>query len=164
MSVLNSVPFLLIFCMYLMVPSELDRPVYLFLFTVMMIIAGAGQGGISVLQSVMTADSVEYYQTSTGYRPDGVFFSGQTFLTKISTGISSIISGVVYAVVGFSGDGVKMVNAALYNGASFKSDPIFAKYRFAIFFLICIPSAVSMLLSMIPMRKYSITDENNNAN
>lgn len=164
MSVLNSVPFLLIFCMYLMVPSELDRPVYLLLFTVMMIIAGAGQGGISVLQSVMTADSVEYYQTSTGYRPDGVFFSGQTFLTKISTGISSIISGVVYAVVGFSGDGVKMVNDALYNGASFKSDPIFAKYRFAIFFLICIPPAVSMLLSMIPMRKYSITDENNNKN
>ena len=57
-----------------------------------------------------------------------------------------------------------MVNDALYNGASFKSDPIFAKYRFAIFFLICIPPAVSMLLSMIPMRKYSITDENNNAN
>lgn len=162
MSVLNAVPFLLIFCMYLMVPSELDRPVYLLFFTVFMMLAGAGQGGVSVLQSVMTADSVEYYQLRTGYRPDGVFFSGQTFLTKISTGISSIISGVVYAVVGFSGDGVKMVNDALYNGASFKSDPIFAKYRFAIFFLICIPPAVSMLLSMIPMKKYSITDKDNN--
>lgn len=162
MSVLNAVPFLLIFCMYLMVPSELDRPVYLLFFTVFMMLAGAGQGGVSVLQSVMTADSVEYYQSRTGYRPDGVFFSGQTFLTKISTGISSIISGVVYAVVGFSGDGVKLVNDALYNGASFKSDPIFAKYRFAIFFLICIPPAVSMLLSMIPMKKYSITDKDNN--
>lgn len=162
MSVLNAVPFLLIFCMYLMVPSELDRPVYLLFFTIFMMLAGAGQGGVSVLQSVMTADSVEYYQLRTGYRPDGVFFSGQTFLTKISTGISSIISGVVYAVVGFSGDGVKMVNDALYNGASFKSDPIFAKYRFAIFFLICIPPAVSMLLSMIPMKKYSITDKDNN--
>lgn len=112
----------------------------------------------------MTADSVEYYQSCTGYRPDGVFFSGQTFLTKVSTGISSIISGVVYAAVGFSGDGVKLVNDALYNGASFKSDPMFAKYRFAIFFLICIPPAVSMLLSMIPMKKYSIADEDSNKN
>lgn len=90
------------------------------------------------------------------------FFPDKPFLAKISTGISSIISGVVYAVVGFSGDGVKLVNDALYNGASFKSDPIFAKYRFAIFFLICIPPAVSMLLSMIPMKKYSITDKDNN--
>lgn len=164
MSVLNAVPFLLIFCMYLMAPGELNRPVYLLFFTVFMIIAGAGQGGISVLQSVMTADCVEYHQVRTGYRPDGVFFSGQTFLTKVSTGISSIISGVVYAVVGFSGDGVKMVNDALYSGASFKSDPMFAKYRFAIFFLICIPPAVSMILSIIPMRKYSIKDEDNNKN
>lgn len=164
MSVLNAVPFLLIFCMYLMAPGELSRPVYLLFFTVFMIIAGAGQGGISVLQSVMTADCVEYHQVRTGYRPDGVFFSGQTFLTKVSTGISSIISGVVYAVVGFSGDGVKLVNDALYSGASFKSDPLFAKYRFAIFFLICIPPAVSMLLSMIPMKKYSIADEDSNKN
>lgn len=156
MSIVNAVPFLLIFCMYLMVPGELDRPAYLLFFTIFMVIAGAGQGGISVLQSVMTADAVEYHEVCTGYRPDGIFFSGQTFLTKVSTGISSLISGVVYAIVGFSGDGVKLVNDALYGGASFKSDPMFAKYRFAIFFLICIPPAVSMLLSLIPMRKYSI--------
>ena len=48
-------------------------------------------GALNVLQSVMIADAVDYEEYHKGYRPDGVFFSGQSFITKLSAGISSII-------------------------------------------------------------------------
>lgn len=157
-SIVFAVPFLSIFILYILYPSELNMPLQLSAFFILMSIAGFGQGVLSVLHSIMTADAVDYHEYHTGHRPDGVFFSGQTLLLKISTGISSAISGIVYAIAGFSGDGVKTVNKLLYDGASFKSDPIFAKYRFVIFFLFSIPAALGILLSILPMRKYPLSD------
>lgn len=158
-SLFYAASFALIFAVYLCAPGELDKPVYLALLFVLMFAAGFGQGLFSVLQSVMTVDCVDYHEYRTGHRPDEVFFSGQTLLGKLSTAVSSIISGIVYAIVGFSGDAVKAVNEALFSGASFKADPMFAKYRFAIFFLYSIPPAIGIILSILPMRKYRLTDQ-----
>lgn len=158
-SLFNAISFFLIFVVYICAPSELDKPLYLSLLFALLLAAGLWQGILSVLLSVMIADCVDYHEYHTGHRPDGVFFSGQTLMIKLSTGLSSIISGIVYAVVGFSGDGVKAINDALYLGASFKADPMFAKYRFAIFFLFSIPPAIGCFLSIQPMKKYQLTDK-----
>ncbi|NLA76819.1 MAG: hypothetical protein GX851_03140 [Clostridiales bacterium] len=154
----SGIPFVLIFVSYLIAPSSLASPFWLVVCFVLFAAAGAGMGSITVLQSVMTADTVDYEEYHTGHRPDGVFFSGQSFVTKLSSGIASIITGIAYSVVGFSGDAVKAVNDALYAGASFKSDPAFDKYRLAMFFLCSIPPAIGMFISVIPMRKYSLTN------
>ena len=96
-------------------------------------------GIVNVYQSVMIADTIDYEEYEHGIRPDGVFFAGQSFCTKLNSGIAALIQGIVYSVVGFSGEGVEKVNALLEAGASFKADPAFEPYRMAMLFLCSIP-------------------------
>lgn len=42
---------------------------------------------------------------------------------------------------------------------TFATAPEFEKYRFGMFFLISVPAAISCVLSIIPMRKYEISNE-----
>ncbi|MBO4342039.1 MAG: hypothetical protein J5870_02945, partial [Clostridia bacterium] len=83
---------------------------------------------------------------------------GQSFITKLSAGIASLISGAVYAIVGFSDKNVALLNNALVNGADFKTYNG-GKYAAAMFFLISIPPAVGMILAAIPTLKYALPDK-----
>ena len=114
-------------------------------------------GSLNVLQSVMIADCVDYEEYNNGIRPDGVFFSGQSFITKLSAGIASLISGAVYAFVGFSDKNVALLNNALVDGHIFRSE--FGSYAAAMFFLISIPPAIGMALAAIPTFKYALSDK-----
>lgn len=155
-TIISAVTFTLIYLIYKAAPEDLDKPVWVAVLFVVFAVAGAGMGALNVLQSVMIADAVDYEEYHKGFRPDGVFFSGQSFITKLSAGISSIIQGVGYAVVGFSGENVNICNEALRNGASFKAD--FSQYADMMFFLCSIPPAVGLFLSVIPIKNYGMTD------
>lgn len=157
---LSGIPFALIFVVYLIAPQDLDKWSWLCVLFVLFALAGAGTGVVNVLQSVMIADCVDYEEYTTGIRPDGVFFSGQSFATKFGSGLSSIIQGVVYTIIGFSGAGVEQVNAALLaegSTVSFKSE--YPTIALAMFFLVSIPPAVGCLLSIIPTWKYPLTNK-----
>ncbi|MDE6767412.1 MAG: MFS transporter, partial [Eubacterium sp.] len=155
-TIMGAIPFALIFPIYKMAPQDLDKPIWLVVLFIVFGLAGAGMGALTVLQSVMIADAVDYEEYHKGFRPDGVFFSGQSFITKLSAGISSIIQGIGFSIVGFSGDNVNACNEALRAGASFKAD--FEPYAAMMFFLCSIPSAVGLFLSVIPMKNYGMTD------
>ena len=107
--------------------------------------------------AVMIADTIDYEEYLHGVRPDGVFFSGQSFITKLSTGIASIITGVVYSIVGFSDTAIEQLNVALANGASFKAD--YPEYAAAMFFLCSIPPAIGLFLSVIPLKNYALSNK-----
>ena len=124
----------------------------------MFFMAGASMGSLNVLQSVMIADCVDYEEYNNGIRPEGVFFSGQSFITKLSAGIASLISGAVYMVVGFSDKNVALLNNALVNGADFKTYGD-GKFAAAMFFLISVPPAIGMVLAAIPTWKYALPDK-----
>ena len=156
-TIMGAVPFALIYPVYLLAPRDLDQPLWVAILFVVFALAGGGMGALNVLQSVMIADAVDYEEYHKGYRPDGVFFSGQSFITKLSAGISSIIQGVGYSIVGFSGDNVSACNEALRAGASFKDQ--FPQYAGMMFFLCSIPPAIGLFLSIIPLRHYGMTDE-----
>ncbi len=158
-SIGSGIPFGLLFVCYLIAPSELHKPLWVAILFVLFTLAGAGQGAVNVLQSVMIADAIDYEEYYHGIRPDGVFFSGQSFATKLSSGIASLLQGLVYAIVGFSGDAVRLVNEQLAAGASFKADPQFAPYRAAMFFCCSIPTMIGMFLSVIPTWKYALSDK-----
>ena len=124
--------------------------------------AGAAMGGINVLQSVMIADCVDYEEYHNGVRTDGVFFSGQSFITKLSGGIASILSAVVYHFVGYSDANILKLNEALKSGADFLSydgGSGAGKYAATMFFLISIPPAIGMVLSALPTIKYAMSDK-----
>ena len=162
-SVIGAIPFILLFVVYLIDGTGLYKWHWIAIMAVLFAVAGAGVGASTVIQSIMIADCVDYDEYHTGYRPDGVFFSGQSFITKLGAGVSSFIQGIVFAAVGFSGDAVAACNEAL--AASPKEDflfataPEFEPYRFGMFFLITIPAAITCFISVIPMLKYEITNE-----
>ena len=154
---IGAIPFAFIFIFFKLSGGNVLTWGGMVVMSVLFFMAGASMGSLNVLQSVMIADCVDYEEYTNGIRPDGVFFSGQSFITKLSAGIASLISGAVYAIVKFSDKNVALLNNALVNGADFKTYND-GKFAAAMFFLISIPPAVGMLLAAIPTWKYALTD------
>lgn len=156
---ISGVPFALIFVVYLMAPQSLDQWGWMFVLFILFALAGAGTGVVNVLQSVMIADCIDYEEYTTGMRPDGVFFSGQSFATKLGGGVSAILQSVVFTAVGFSDAVIEDVNNTLRANLdmTFKAD--YAEYAAAMFFLVSIPPAIGCLLSIIPTWKYPLTNK-----
>ena len=157
-SVAGAVPYALIFVAYIVSGGNMLGWGWVVVTAVCIGLASASMGGINVMQSIMIADCVDYEEYHKGYRPDGVFFSGQSFLTKLSGGIAALIQGVVYAVVKFSGENLDNINYKLAQGEHFY-EVDGGKYAAAMFFLISIPVAAGMVLSALPMKSYAMTDD-----
>lgn len=160
-SIAGAVPYALIFVFYKVSGGDLTTTFWSIIIGICMLFGSAAFGGINVLQSVMIADCVDYEEYYNGVRTDGVFFSGQSFITKLAAGISTIVSSAVYAIVGYSGANVDKLNKAIENGANFLTydgGSGAGKYAEAMFFLISIPPAIGMILSAIPTLKYAMTD------
>ena len=156
-SLIGAIPFILIFVFFKLTGGNILSWGGMIVMSVLFFMGGASMGSLNVLQSVMIADCVDYEEYTNGIRPDGVFFSGQSFITKLSAGIASLISGAVYMVVGFSDKNVALLNNALVNGADFKTYGD-GKFAAAMFFLISVPPAIGMVLAAIPTWKYALPD------
>ena len=151
---LSAIPFALLFAVYLAAPTDLSKMQFVIIDGILFFGAGAGFGAVNVCQSVMISDCIDYEEYRNGYRPDGVFFSGQSFITKFSAGVASIISAYVFDLVGYTDINIEMMNEAIKSGASFASD--YLPYSKAMWFLISIPPAIGMALAVIPTLKYEI--------
>ena len=162
-SIAGAVPFVLLYVFYKASGGDLTSTAWSVAVGICMLLASAAFGGINVLQSVMIADCVDYEEYTNGVRTDGVFFSGQSFITKLSAGIATIISSAVYSAVGYSANNVaKMNEAIMEHGESFLTydgGSGAGKYAAAMFFLVSIPPAIGMVLSALPTLKYALTDK-----
>ena len=158
LSALAGIPTGLIFLLYKLHPVELDKVKYVAILGVLILIAGVGFGLVMVCQSMMISDCIDYEEYHNGFRPDGIFFSGQSFITKLSAGISSIISAFVYNAVGYTGKAIDDMNVALASGAKhFASD--YQSFASAMWFLLTVPAAIGMIIAVIPTFKYEITSK-----
>jgi sugar (glycoside-pentoside-hexuronide) transporter len=153
------VPFLLIYGAYLVAPNNLTHPLALTFCFIVFLFSGGSMGLTTVLQSLMIADAVDYEEYTNGIRPDGVFFSGQTFIAKLTTGIATIISGVAYSVVRFSDSRVAELNAFISAGGIPRLESHFSSFMGVLFFLVSIPPAIGCILSVIPTWKYALDDD-----
>ena len=161
-SIGGAVPFALIYVFFKLAHGDLTVGAWPYLTGLCFFLGSGAMGGINVLQSVMIADCVDHEEYYNGVRTDGVFFSGQSFITKLSAGIATIISSGVFAYVGYSGENIEKLNNALHDGASFityDGGTGAGKYAAAMFFLISIPPAIGMLISAIPTLKYALSDD-----
>lgn len=157
-SVVGAVPFGLVLVLYAVFKEKLITSMAAsVVMGIVFFAASWAMGGLNVLQSVMIADCVDYEEYHHGVRPDGVFFAGQSFITKLSAGIATIIQGIVFSAVHWSDDIIKAANDALAAGtATFAVD--YEKFAFAMFFLVSIPPMIGLVLSAIPTLKYEITN------
>lgn len=153
------IPYLVLFILYVSAPTKMVEPVYLAVTFLFLLISGVGVGITNVFQSLMIADAVDYQEYVSGVRTDGVFFSGQSFITKLASGIATLISGVGYTIVGFSDAKVQEVNEFISAGGIPRLEPKYASYLMILFFLITIPPAIGSLLSVIPTWKYALPDK-----
>ena len=157
---LGAVPYAMIFVVYKIAGGNLmQNMVYVVLMAVMMFAASWAMGSINILQSIMIADCVDYEEYKNGVRTDGVFFSGQSFITKLAMGVSSLISGFIYSAVHYTAEYIETLNLDLAAGKYHFYEANDGKYAMAMFLLISIPPAIGMLLSAIPTLKYSLTDK-----
>lgn len=154
----SAIPMALMFVVYLVAPDGGFKAVgWGALVGLLMLFGGAGQGIVNVCQSVMISDCIDYEEYHTGYRPDGVFFSGQSFITKFSSGVASLISAYVFAYVGYTDVNIAAMNDKLAAGADFATD--YPQYAWAMWLLVTIPAAIGLAVAVIPTLKYEITPE-----
>ncbi|MCL2301430.1 MAG: MFS transporter [Firmicutes bacterium] len=149
-------PSLLAFLLYKISPTNLIHPVNIGLLAVCFTFVGIGIGVPVVLMSIMIADCVDYQEYTTGERPDGVFFAGQSFVAKLQTAVASFIMGIGYNHVGFSDAAIEKVKDYIAAGGVARTNPEFQPYMMIMFFLITIPAAAGYLLTVLPMRKYEL--------
>jgi len=152
---LTAIPTALIFVTYLIAPQNLMDLKWVIIDGILFVLSGAGFGIVNVAQSIMISDCIDYEEFHNGYRPDGIFFSGQSFITKFSAGIASIISAYVYNYVGYTDVNVDKMNKALESGASFARD--YASYSKAMWFILTVPAAIAYAVAIIPTIKYEIS-------
>ena len=157
-SIGGAIPFFLLIVAYFLADGNLTTIGWVIVAGVLLFFASFAMGGINVMQSVMIADCVDYEEYHTGIRPDGIFFSGQSFITKLAGGIAALIQSAAYAAVGFSDKNIAVMNEALANGESFVTYND-GKYAMIMFFLISVPIAIGMILSAIPTLKYALSDK-----
>ncbi|NLT17863.1 MAG: hypothetical protein GXY10_00475, partial [Clostridiales bacterium] len=161
----SALPFAAIFIIYLLTPRGLlatSIPLIV-LFSILFMINGFFSGLVTVLQSSMIADCIDYEEHKTGNRPDGIFFAGQTFLAKLTTGIATILAAIAYAAVGFSDAAVEDLNAYIANlGPNDllpRDMPIYDNFMMILFLIVSLPPAIGCLLSVIPTWKYALDDD-----
>ncbi len=154
---LSAIPFALMYLIYAIAPTQLAEFGYAIPLAICMTLAGGGFGAAQTCQSVMISDCIDYEEYHNGFRPDGVFFSGQSFITKFSSGIASVVAAYAYAAVGYTDVNVAAMNEALQNGANFATD--YPEYSQMMWLLVSIPPAIGMAISIIPTIKYELTSK-----
>lgn len=158
-NIISILPYLLIFVAFLIAPGTLTDPVWIIICFVLFLVVGGANGITTVLQSTMIAKAVDYEEYKNYRRPDAVFFSGQTFVTKLQSGIATIISGVAYAVVGFSDSRVAALNAYIQAGGTPRTSPEYAPFMMVLFLIVSVLPAIGCLLSIIPTWNYCLDDK-----
>lgn len=108
------------------------------------VILGLPQGINNVITYAMIGDTVEYLEWKTGERAEGICFSMQTFINKIAMAVGAFIGVMAYGITGIS-----------------PSDPyntVTAEGSEKLWAALILSGAVSMLLTIIPMLFYKITE------
>jgi len=151
------------FLMYLTAPNHnVTGMGYVAALSALFAVVGLTTGINMVMQTLMIGDAVDLEEFNTGIRPDGVFFSGQTFLAKLTTGIATIISGIGYAIVGFSDAKVGELNQLIAQGVTGQAlkgaMPEYDGFMTVLFFLMTIPPAIGSLLAVIPTWRYAMSN------
>ena len=102
----------------------------------------AFSGVTSITSTSMLMDSIDYAEYKLGFRGEGVVFSMNTFLTKLSATISKGILGVSMTLMGYK-DNME------------PNDTVMAGFSFIV---LAVP-AICFVLSMLPLAFYKLTPD-----
>lgn len=149
----NIIPNILLFALYLKFPKNMTDLPQIICIIILTFIIGSCTSISTTVQSLIISDAVELENKISGNRPTALFFSCQTFIIKIGTGISSLIASLGYAAIHFSSEETAILNEYIASGGIPRLDDNYSILMTTLFFLFTIPAAVSSLLSAIPFFK-----------
>ncbi|MDR1806297.1 MAG: MFS transporter [Clostridium sp.] len=115
-NILEFFPNVILFLLFIIMPAGLTEWYMLIPMALMFTIKGICLGLFNTLQTIMIGDAVDYEDYHNHLRPDAVFFSGQTFIVKIGSGLSSAIYFGLRELVGYSDNNVKLVQQFVDGG------------------------------------------------
>ncbi|MBO5409656.1 MAG: MFS transporter [Clostridia bacterium] len=136
-----------------------------YLLLALLAVAGLPLGIFNVITYAMVADSVDYLEWKTGRRSEGVCFASQTFISKLTAGISTLITSFVLKAVNFR-EPQEVLDAA----TGMMKDVPFEQTEQVLdgmFFMVTIIPMISLFLCAVPMifndytgkKKEKIVDE-----
>lgn len=119
---------------------------------VSMLIIGIGSipsGALSIAQTSIFCDSIDYMEWETGKRTEGITFSMQTSFTKISSGITAGLASLALAALGYRA----VDNAEIYVGTQT------AAFDNWIWPLVILTPAIASVLYIVPLLFVRYTKE-----
>ncbi len=120
-----------------------------YLLLALLAIAGLPLGIFNVITYAMVADSVDYLEWKTGRRSEGVCFASQTFISKLTAGISTLITSFVLKAVNF-----REPQEVLDTATGMMKDVPFEQTETVLngmFFMVTIIPMISLFLCAVPM-------------
>ena len=112
-------------------------------------VSSIGMASPLVMQTSMLADTIEYAEAQTGKRSEGIIFSTQTFMVKLSSALTAWFIGLTLAATGY------VAPPAAYVGQFQQSHSALL----GIHSLIALFPFVSCTLAIIPMFLYPLTEK-----
>lgn len=110
-----------------------------------LVLLGIPQGINNVMTYAMIGDTVEYLEWKTGERAEGICFSMQTFINKIGMAVGAFVGVIAY----------NMAQISPSNPAGTITQEGLDK----LWMMLVLSGAVSMVLTIIPMLFYRLTEE-----
>ena len=147
---LTVIPNVLLFGLYLCCPQSMTDPLPLTLMVFLTLFTGGGISLSTTVQPLMIGEAVDLEYQLSGNRPTALFFSVQTFIIKIGTGLSSLVASFAYLLIHFSSAETAELNAFIAGGGVPKLESSYSLFFGTLFFLYTIPTAVSALLAIFP--------------
>lgn len=149
-NLLNIVPNILLFLLFLSHPQSMTDIPEIILMFLLSLITGGLTSITSTVQTLLISDAVELEEKLSGNRPTALFFSCQTFIVKIGTGLSSVAVSIGYSIIHFSSEATAVLNEYISCGGIPRLDTEYAALMTMLFLMYTIPPAISSFLSALP--------------
>lgn len=132
--------------MFIMYFVGYDAPWKLIVCAVGLVLLGIPQGVNNIITYAMIGDTVDFLEWKTGERGEGICFAMQTFISKIGMAIGAFVGVFSYSWAG--------INPTAADGVY-----ITAAGETTLWNLLILSGALSMVLTIVPMLFYKITEK-----
>ncbi len=146
-------PNILIFIIYLNNKTSMNSAFNFSAMFILMLAAGGFLSFASSIRTLLINDAVELERQISGNAPTALFFSFQTAIIKIQTGVSSLVSSIGYMAIGFTSEKTAVLNSLISQGLTVRENSEYTPLFTMLFFLFTVLPAVSSILAILPFAK-----------
>ena len=146
-------PNIIIFVLYLGNKTTMNTFANFAIMFILSLISGSFLSLASNIRTLLIDDAVELEYKLSATKPTALFFSFQTAIIKIQSGVSSLISSAGYMVIGFTSAETAKLNEYIANGFVARESAEYIALFTMLFFLFSVLPAISSLLAVVPFMK-----------